>query len=161
MHVAGRSTSQVKLILPQHHTRLTKMSAANRQDLSSALTIISANVEGFTAVQAGLLSGMCKVGNCHCLCLQETHIHSVHARPKVPGMTLIAERPHKKHRYAIFVRDDPNVNSVSIRDKGNVDLITVELPCVVLPYVYKAPIERFVLPALRHSNLPHIVTATA
>ena len=45
--------SQVKLILPQHQTRRTKMSVANSQDLSSALTEIYGNVEGLTAVSTG------------------------------------------------------------------------------------------------------------
>ena len=100
------------------------MSAAKSQDLSSNLTVISANV-CLTAVKAFLLSGMCKVGHCHCLCLQETHRDSVHARPKVPRMTLIAELPHKRHGNAIFVREDLKVNSVPIRDDGNVKFITV------------------------------------
>ena len=39
----------------------------------------------------------------------------------------------------------------------NVELITVELPGVVVHSVYKSPTERFVLPALGHRNSPHIV----
>ena len=108
--------------------------------------MISANVEGLTAVKASLLSGMCKVEHCHCLCLKETHRDSVHARQNVPGMTLKAKRPHKKYVNAIFVRDNLKVKSVSIRDEGNVEFITVELLT-----------KRLVLHALGHSNLPCIV----
>ena len=119
--------------------------------------MISANVEGLTAVEASLLSGMCKVGHGHWLYPQETHRDSVHARPKVPGITQIAKRPHKKYGDTIFVQEDLKEKNVSIRDEGNVEIITVELPSVVEHYVYKPPTERFVLPALRHVNLPHIV----
>ena len=64
--------------------------------------------------------------------IQETHRDSVHARPKVPVFTLIAERPHKKHGNAIFIPDDLKVKSVSIRDEGNVEFITVELHGVLV-----------------------------
>ena len=46
---------------------------------------------------------------------------------------------------------------VSIREEGNVGFITVELAGVVVHFVYKLPTELFVLPALGHRNLPHIV----
>ena len=92
---------------------------------------------------------MCKVGCCHCL----SHRDSVHAGTKVPRMTLIAERPHKKNGNAIFVRDDLKVKNVSIRDDGNVELITVSY----LVWWCKPPAERFVLPAVGYRNLPHIV----
>ena len=71
-------------------------------------------------------------------------------------MTLIYERPYKKHESAIFIREDLKVKSISIRDEGNIEIITVELPGVVHS-VYKAPTERIFLPALGHINLPHIV----
>ena len=37
------------------------------------------------------------------------------------------------------------------------ELITIEMPGVVVHSVYKPPNEKFVLPALGHGNLPHIV----
>ena len=49
------------------------------------------------------------------------------------------------------------MKSESIRHKGNVEFITVELLGVAVHSVYKLPTERFVLPALGHRNLPHIV----
>ena len=67
------------------------MSDANSQDLSRAMTVISANIKGLTASKASMISEMCKSE--HCLCLQETHRTPDLARPKITGMTLVAERP--------------------------------------------------------------------
>ena len=47
-----------------------KMSTTSSQSLSSALTVISANIEGLTAVKASMLSDLCKEQHCHCLYLQ-------------------------------------------------------------------------------------------
>ena len=55
-------------IKPSHQ----KMSTTSSQSLSSALTVISENIEGLPAVKASRLSELCKEQHCHCLCLQET-----------------------------------------------------------------------------------------
>ena len=49
------------------------------------------------------------------------------------------------------------VNSSSVCEEDNVDLITVELPGVVVHSVYKPPAEQFLLPSLGNRNMPHIV----
>ena len=95
--------------------------------------------------------------HCHCLCLQETHRVQHLARPKIPGMTLIAERPHIKYGCTILIRSDLKVKGVSVWEQDNVELISIEMPGVVIHSVYKPPNEKFVLPALGHGNLPHIV----
>ena len=82
------------------------MSTPNSQGLPTALTVISANIEGLTAVKASILSVMCKDKHCQCLCLQETHRSQTQARPKILGMALMAERPHTKYGSAVFLRDD-------------------------------------------------------
>ena len=69
---------------------------------------------------------------------------------EIPGMTLIAERPHKKHGTTIFVREELKVKIVSIRDEGN-----DELPVVVVHSVYKPPTKRFVLFALGQKPTSH------
>ena len=79
------------------------------------------------------------------------------ARPKIPGMTLIAERPHIKYGSAILIRSDMKVKGVSVWEQVNVEMISIEMPGVVVHSVYKPPNEMFVLPALGHGNLPHIV----
>ena len=81
------------------------MSAVHSQSPSRAMTVISANVEGLSANKASTLSELCKIQDCHCLCLQETHRAKDQARPKIPGMTLVAERPHNKHGSSVFVGD--------------------------------------------------------
>ena len=81
----------------------------------------------------------------HCICLQETHLVKYQARPNIPGMTLVAERPHNMHGSSAFVRDGLKVNSISVCEEVTViELITVELPGVVVHSMYK--------PHLNHSN---------
>ena len=118
------------------------------------MTVISANVECLSANKATILTELFKIPHCYCLCLQETHRAKDQARPKIPGMTLVAERPHNKHGSSVFVRD---VNSISVCEEENVDFITVELPGVVVHSLYKPPSEPFLLPPLGHRIKPHIV----
>ena len=56
-----------------------------------------------------------------------------------------------------FVRDGLKVNNISVCEEDNVEFITVELPIVVVHYVYKSPAEQFLLPPLGSRNMPHIV----
>ena len=133
------------------------MSAVSSQSLSTALTVISANIEGLTAVKASILSEMCKRECCHCLCLQETHRSTNHLRPKIAGMSLVVERPHNKYGSAILIRNDLKVKKIYERDQGTVEIITIVMPGVVVHSVYKPPNDPFELPALSHRNLPHIV----
>ena len=72
-------------------------------------------------------------------------------------MTLVSERPHIKHGSSVFVRDGQKVNSISVCEEENVELITVELPCVVVHSMYKAPPEPFLLTPLGQRIKPHIV----
>ena len=102
------------------------MSTTSSQSLSSALTVISANIEGLSAIKASMLSDLCKEQHCHCLCLQETHRGERKARPRIPGMTLVAERPHDKYGSAIFIRDDLKVKSISVTAANHVEVITAE-----------------------------------
>ena len=140
-------------IKPSYQT----MSTTSSQSLSSALTVISANIEGLSAIKASMLSDLCKEQHCHCLCLQETHRGERKARPRIPGMTLVAERPHDKYGSAIFIRDDLKVKSISVTAANHVEVITAELPDVVVHSVYKPPSEQFVLPPLGNRSLPQIV----
>ena len=133
------------------------MYIVNSQSRSAALTVISANIEGLTASKASMLSEMCKREHCHCLCLQETHRVPHLAMPKIPGMTLIAERPHIKYGSAILIRSDLKGKCVSVWEQDNVELISIEMPGVVVHSVYKPLNEKFVLPALGSGDLPHIV----
>ena len=133
------------------------MSAVTSQSLSTALTVLSANIEGLTAAKASILSEMCKRDCCHCLCLQETHRSTNLPRPKIAGMSLIVQRPHSKYRSAILIRNDLKVKKIYERVQGTVELIMIVMPGVVVHSVYKPPNDPFELPALGHRNLPHIV----
>ena len=55
---------------------------------------------------------------------------------------------------AIFTRDDLKVKSISVTAANHVEVITAELPDVVVHSVYKPPSEQFVLPPLGHRSLP-------
>ena len=134
------------------------MTTINSHSLSTVLTVISAIIEGLTAYKASMmLSEMCKRKHRNSLCLQETHRAPHLARSKIPGMTLIAERLHIKYGSAILIRSDLKVKGVSVWEQDNVELISIEMPGLVVHSVYKPPDEKFVLPALGHGNLPHIV----
>ena len=127
------------------------------QSLSTALTVISANIEGLTAAKASILSEMCERECCHCLCLQETHRSTNLQRPKIAGMSFVIERPHSKYGSAILIRSDLKVKKIYERVQGTVELITIVMPGVVVHSVYKPPNDPFELPALGYRNLPHIV----
>ena len=122
-----------------------------------AMTVISVNVEGLTYSKTSILSVMCKEQHCHCLCVQETQRSKDQARPRMPGMTLVAERPHNKHGSSVFIRDCLKVNNISVCEEENVELIIVELPGVVVHSMYKPPPQPFRLPTLGQRNRPHIV----
>ena len=62
------------------------MSTVNSQSLSTALILISANIEGLTASKESMLSEMCKREHWHCLCLQETH-RAPHLVPTISAYT--------------------------------------------------------------------------
>ena len=121
MHVAIPASLQdlVKytLIPPTHQT--IEISDANSHDLSMAITVISANIKGITASKASMILEMCKREHCHCLSPQETHRAPHLARPKITGMTLIAEQPHIKYGTAILIRSDLKLKSVSVWEQDN------------------------------------------
>ena len=110
--------------------------------------MIFANIEGLLAVKAAMITDLCKEQYGHCLCLQETHRGAIKARPRIPGMTLVAEHPHDRYGSATFIRDDLKVNSISATAVNHVEMITTRLPDVVVHSVYKPPSEQFVLPPL-------------
>ena len=97
----------------------------------------------------------CARGNIVTVCVYRKPID--YTRTKIAGMA-VAESPHNKyHGSAVFVRKDIKVNSIYVYKQGTVELITIEMPGVVVHSVYKPPTEPFVLPALEHSNLLHHV----
>ena len=130
------------------------MSTTSSQSIPSVMTVISANIEGLLAVKAAMISDLCKEPYCHCLCLQETHRGAIKARPRIAGMTLVAECPHDKYGRAIFIRVDLKVKRIYATAVNHVEMITTRLHDVVVHSVYKPPSEQFVLPPLGHRILP-------
>ena len=49
------------------------------------------------------------------------------------------------------------MTGVYVWEQVNVELISIDMPGVVVNFVYKPLNEKFVLPALGYGNLPHIV----
>ena len=96
------------------------MSTPNSQGLPTALTVISANIEGLTAAKASMLSVMCKDKHCQFLCFQETHRSQTQAMPRIPGMSLVAERLYNKYGSAVFIRDYLKVKGISICEEDDV-----------------------------------------
>ena len=100
---------------------------------------------------------MCASNSIVTVCVSKKLTEVKQARPRILGMTLVAERPHDKYGSAIFIGDDLNEKSISVTAANHVEVITAELPDVVLHSVYKPPSEQFVLPPLGHRSLPQIV----
>ena len=111
------------------------MSTPNSHGLPTALTVVSANIEGLTAVKASMLSVKCKDKYCQCLCLQETHRSQTQAMPRIPGMSLVAERPHNRY--------DLKVKEITICEEDDVELIKIELCYAIIQSVYKPPNKQF------------------
>ena len=107
-----------------------------------AMTVISANVEGLTDSKVSILSLMCKEK----YCLQETHRSKDQARTRISCIALVAERPHNKHGSSVFISDGLKVDDISVCEEENLELITVELPGVVVHSMYTPPPKPFRLP---------------
>ena len=58
------------------------------------------------------------------------------SRPKIVGMSLVAELPHNKYGSAILIRDDPKVHNFYERVQETVELITIVMSGVVVHSVY-------------------------
>ena len=73
------------------------------------------------------------------------------------NVTIVVERPHNKYGSAILIRNDLKVKKIYERVPGTVEIITIVMSGVVVHSVYKPLSDSFELPALGHTNLPHIV----
>ena len=120
------------------------------------LKVISANVEGLSNSKEQLLATICKNQNCDVLCLQETHRGTTNNRPKVHGMTLAVEHPHSKYGSVIFVKTGTIIESMSVTEDGDVQVLELELKRVTVTSVYKPPIGAFRFHTLQTSK-PQVV----
>ena len=69
----------------------------------------------------------------------------------------MAESQHNTYGITVFLRKDLIINSIPVRMYGNRELLTVEMPDVVVHSVYKHQNDPFVLPALDIRNLTRII----
>ena len=90
------------------------------------------------------------------MCLQETHRSINLPRPKIAGVSLVVERPHK-YGSAILIRNGLKVKKIYERVQGTVEIIPIVMSEIVLHSVNKPPNDPFEFPALGHRHLPHIV----
>ena len=148
------SRSWLMLILPPPCSRSSQhLSTRNifimpRPDKSGSflgptLTVLSANVEGFSMAKQQILAELCSNLHCDVLCLQETHRGSNNNRPSIPGMVPVTERPHAQYGSAIFVKASSVIECSSVSKVDNIEFLSVELSNVVMTSVYKPPAVDF------------------
>ena len=73
------------------------------------------------------------------------------AMPRIPGMSVVAERTHSKYGSAIFIRDDLKVKGISICEQDDIELCNA-----IIQFIYKPPYKQFILPPLQQGNKPHV-----
>ena len=83
--------------------------------------------------------------------LQETHRPTTLSRPKIDGMSIVAERHKNTYGSDILIRDDLKVENLYERVQGTVELITIVMSGVVVHFVHEPPNNQFELPALGHT----------
>lgn len=108
-----------------------------------ALTVMSINIEGLYSPKEIVLSELCAEWKCDVLCIQETHRDINDNRPKINGMRIALELPHKKYGSAIFTKPNLVIKSVGSSQVNNIEIITIELTNCSITSVYKPPTQPY------------------
>ena len=104
---------------------------------------MSFNVEGLSAAKQQLIADLRHRHQCAVVCIQETHRGPDNIRPSISGMDLAIERPHSQYDSAIFVTSGTIVNTTSLSDINNIEILRVEINGISVNSVFKPPGERF------------------
>ena len=87
---------------------------------------MSFNVEGLSTAKQ-LIADLINKHQCDIVCLQETHRGPDNIRTHIPGMDLVIEKPHEQNNNAVFVKIRTIINSMSLANFNNVEILTVDL----------------------------------
>ena len=92
-----------------------------------ALTSMSFNGEWLSTAKEQLIADLRQRLQCAVVCIQETHRGPDAIRPSIPGMDSAIERPHSQYGSAIFVTPGTIVNTTSLTDINNIEILRVDL----------------------------------
>ena len=73
----------------QHTPRCQQLGSSS----GPAFMVMSINIEGMSAAKQQVLAEICQRQKCDVLCVQETHRGETAVRPRIRGMSLVAEIP--------------------------------------------------------------------
>ena len=103
------NTTPKSTMATQHTPRCQQLGSSSGQ----ALMVMSINIEGMSAAKQQVLAEICQRQKCDVLCVQETHRGETAVRPRIRGMSLVAEIPHEQYGSALFIRNDAVFESFS------------------------------------------------